>query len=166
MIRRAAVEEEPPILPIFFFFFGCARVYENSQARAQTCATAATRATTGTTTDPLLRHKGTPVLPDFKGDTFRGVPAVVQRECWDTGSIPSPAQWVKDPALLQPKNSMYLGVAKKKNNKGDTFRIFKALWLDCFQGMLITTSQVLTKGTLTVNIYIYIYIYIFLFYKN
>ena len=27
--------------------------------------------------------------------------AVASWECWDTGSIPDPGQWVKNPALLQ-----------------------------------------------------------------
>ena len=49
-------------------------------------------------------------------------------ECWDTGSIPSPAQWVKDLVLSKlqcssqlwlgsdpwPRNSICHGVAKKR----------------------------------------------------
>ena len=46
-------------------------------------------------------------------------------ECWDTGSIPSLAQWVTDPVLPQlwlrsdpwPGNSVCLGTAKKKKKK-------------------------------------------------
>ena len=33
--------------------------------------------------------------------TWSGVPTVASLECWDAGSIPGPAQRVKDPALLQ-----------------------------------------------------------------
>ena len=65
------------------------------------------------------------------------VPAVVPTgsssswKHWDTGSIPHPTQWVKDPALLQlqlrsqvglrcdpwPRNSICRGAAKKKGKK-------------------------------------------------
>ena len=50
--------------------------------------------------------------------------SVASWECWDTGLIPGPIQWVKDLVLLQlwlrlqPVNSVCLGVAKKtKQNK-------------------------------------------------
>ena len=55
--------------------------------------------------------------------------SAVSQERWDTGSIPSPAQWVKDPALLRfrlwlwlrsdpwPGNSMCCGVAKHEKIK-------------------------------------------------
>ena len=66
-----------------------------------------------------------------------GAPTVVEwnqqhlRRCWDLGSIPSPAQWVKDPVLLQlwlrsllwlrsnpwPRSSICCKAAKKKKVK-------------------------------------------------
>ena len=53
-------------------------------------------------------------------------------ESWDTGSIPSPAPWLKDPELLQlqlrwqpplgsdpwPENSICCGAARKKGREG------------------------------------------------
>ena len=57
-------------------------------------------------------------------------------ECWDAGSIPSPAQWVRDPALLQvwlgsdpwPGNSHMLWAGRRREreeNRKDIFRMAK-----------------------------------------
>ena len=47
--------------------------------------------------------------------------SVMSRERWDAGLIPSPAQWVKDVALLGsdpwPRNSIGHGVAKREKKK-------------------------------------------------
>ena len=66
---------------------------------------------------------------DTNGSSPGGaVESEVSLECWYTGSIPVPAQWVKDPALPQlqcrwqlwlgsdpwPGNSICCGVAKKE----------------------------------------------------
>ena len=50
--------------------------------------------------DPLHLSESQPI-PAGKDLKNHPVPTVVQQECWDTGSIPGLAQWVKDLALLQ-----------------------------------------------------------------
>ena len=71
------------------------------------------------------------------------------RGCWDAGSMPGRAQWVKDLAWLQlqlwlqlqPRNSICLGEAKKekKVKRGDpsgtpsfTGKFFQTLSFNCF----------------------------------
>ena len=90
------------------------------------------------------------LMKEIKNDTTSSsccgaMGAVVSLKFWDTGSIPNPAQWAKDPALLQlqcssqlqpgsdpwPGNSICLRVAKTRRKKNDTNgKLYHALGLE------------------------------------